>query len=111
LPEHPLHPRFEPIYESSFLADRAKLGFTGTDFDRHFSDIERNVCDYPWEFSREVPDSVGIRLLPTRKAFPDIPPMYVYYRVDSRRQEITFLGLGPAWSEEETFSADELLGE
>lgn len=74
-------------------------------------DVEENLCNYPWEFSKEVPDSEGIRLFPTRQAHPDIPAMYVYYRVDAERHRVIFLGLGPAWSQGETFSLEDLLGD
>lgn len=100
--EPPGHPRFEPYYEPSFIADRAALGFGGPNFDSFFSAVETYLGDYPWEYSVEVPESEGIRILSTRRAFPDIPPLYVYYRVEENPNRIHYLGLSPAWSQEES---------
>lgn len=98
MPEPPGHPRFEPHYEPSFAADRAALGFAGPNFDGLFRAVETYLGDYPWEYSVEVPGSEGIRMLATRRAFPDMPPLYVYYRVEENPNRIRFLGLSPAWS-------------
>lgn len=106
--EHPWHPRFAPCYEPSFESHRGQLGLAGPNFDYFFNDVETFLGDYPWEFSKQIPDSEGIRMLPTRNAFPDIPPMYVYYRVEQRLNKIVFLGLSPAWSKAETLSLDDL---
>ncbi len=38
-----------------------------------------------------------------RAGAPDIPPLYLYYRVEQDPNKIVFLGLSPAWSREETF--------
>jgi hypothetical protein len=38
-------------------------------------------------------------MLRTRDAFPDIPPLYVYYRVEEQPNEIIYLGLSRAWSQ------------
>ncbi len=65
--------------------------------------VEDYLGDYPWEYSEEVPDSEGIRMLRTRDAFPDIPPLYVYYRVEEQPNKIIYLGLSRAWSQEESF--------
>jgi hypothetical protein len=48
-----------------------------------------------------VPDGNGILMLPTRDVALDIPPLYVYYRVEESPNTIAFLGLSPAWSEED----------
>jgi hypothetical protein len=103
VPEPPGHPRFEPHYESSFDADRVELGLSGSDFDHFSQSVEDHLGDYPWEYSEEVPDGEGIRMLRTRDAFPDIPPLYVYYRVEEQPNEIIYLGLSRAWSQEESF--------
>jgi hypothetical protein len=50
-------------------------------------------------------------MLPTRYPFPDIPPLYVYFRVEQRPSRIVFLGLSPAWSRDEAFSLDDLAEE
>lgn len=81
MPEHPLHPRFAPVYEPQFDAERRALGLGGRDFDHFFKDVETNVCDYPWIFAEEVPESGGTLMRETRDAFPDVPPLYVYYKV------------------------------
>jgi hypothetical protein len=41
-------------------------------------------------------------MLGTRDAFPDIPPLYVYYRVKEQPNRIIYLGLSRAWSQDET---------
>ena len=41
-------------------------------------------------------------MLGTRDAFPDIPPLYVYYQVKERPNRIIYLGLSRAWSQDET---------
>jgi hypothetical protein len=102
VPDPPGHPRFAPCYEPSFDADRAALGLHGADFDGFFCDVEIAIGDYPWQYSEEVPDSKGIRMRPTREAFPDIPPLYVYYRVEKQPNKIVYLGLSSAWSDAET---------
>ena len=102
MPEPPGHPRFEPQYEPSFDADRAELGLGGSDFDHFFRSVEDHLGDYPWEYSEEVPGGGGIRMLGTRDAFPDIPPLYVYYQVKERPNRIIYLGLSRAWSQDET---------
>jgi hypothetical protein len=103
-PEPPQHPRFIPVYTESFDSDRKKLGLAGQNFEHFWRDIENVICDYPWEYSPEVPNSEGIRMYPTRRAHHDIPAMYVYYRVIVETNQVVFLGLGPAWSQGETFS-------
>lgn len=102
MPEPPGHPRFEPHYEPSFDTDRAELGLSGSDFDHFFQSVEDHLGDYPWEYSDEVPDSEGIRMLRTRDAFPDIPPLYIYYRAEEQPNRIIFLGLSRAWSQDES---------
>jgi hypothetical protein len=97
-----MQPRFEPYFETSFDADRAALGLSGRPFDYFFRGVENYLANYPWKYSEEVKDSGGIRMLPTRDAFPDIPPLYVYYRVEQDPNKIVFLGLSPAWSQSET---------
>lgn len=100
----PFGPRFTAVYDDDFAADRGELGLSGANFDHFFEDVERQLLDYPWIFSREVPDSGGTLMRETRNAFPDIPPLYVYYKViqDSPRDcRVYFLGLSPAWSKED----------
>jgi hypothetical protein len=103
LPEHPLHPQFTARYESAFEEDRRRLGLAGLNFDYFFGEIESHICGYPWEYSREVPASGGTRMLKTRDAFPDIPPLYVYFKVNANERRIAFIGLSEAWSASETF--------
>ena len=93
MPEPPGHPRFEPHHEPSFDADRAELGLSGSAFDRFFQSVENHLGDYPWEYSEEVPDSEGVRMLRTRDAFPNIPPLYIYYRVEEQPNRI--IGVAP----------------
>lgn len=98
MPEHPFHPRFSAAYAKSFKAHRKRLGLGGENFEFFLKDVEDHLCDYPWEYSREIPDSQGLRMLRTREAFEDIPPLYVYFRVDNKARCILFLGLSEAWS-------------
>jgi hypothetical protein len=98
VPEPPGHPRFEPRYEPSFSADRVTLGLSGANFDHFFAAVEQHLADYPWASSEEVPGGEGIWMLPTRQAFPDIPPLYVYYRVEQNPNRIIYLGMSHAWS-------------
>jgi len=80
-----------------------ELGLSGSDFDYFFQSVEDHLGDYPWEYSEEVSDSEGIRMLCTRGAFPDIPPLYIYYRVEEKLNKIIYLGLSRAWLQEESF--------
>lgn len=98
MPEPPGQPRFAPCYEDSFDADRRALGLSGKNFDHFFNDIEAHAGDYPWEASAEVPNSGGIRMMPTECTAPDIPALYVYYGVQTAPNRIIFLGLSIAWS-------------
>jgi hypothetical protein len=98
VPEPLMQPPFEPHYEASFDADRQALGLSGSNFNFFFETVERYLGNYPWKYSEEIPNSGGIRMLPTRDAFPDIPPLYVYYRVGQQPNKIYYLGLSPAWS-------------
>jgi hypothetical protein len=101
----PFGPEFAPVYEAGFRADREALGLGGANFDHFFRDVERQILDYPWIYSTEVPESGGTLMRATRDAFPDIPPLYVYYKVvkiDRARYRVHFVGLSPAWSAAET---------
>ncbi len=102
LPEHPFHPRFSACYEGSFETSRRKLGLGGQNFDHFFRDVEQHLLDYPWQYSREIPDSNGMRILGTREGFEDLPPLYVYFRVDAEARQVRFYGVSKAWSQEET---------
>ena len=107
-PDHPLHPRFRPDYQPSFQIHRRELGLAGPNFDHFFRAVESFLGDYPWEYSTLVPASEGMYMLPTRRSFPDIPPLYVYYRVEQKPNKVIFYGLSPAWSQAELFSLDDL---
>jgi len=37
-------------------------------------------------------------MLRTKEAFPDIPPLIVYYRVTEQPNRIVYLSLSPDWS-------------
>lgn len=90
--------RWDADYEDDFHADRRKLGLAGPNFDYFFRDVEQNALDYPWEYSKEVPDSGGTRMRETREGFPDIPPLYVYWKVNAEECRVRFVGLSHAWS-------------
>jgi len=98
VPDHPWHDRFAACYENSFWEQRRGLGLGGQNFDHFFQGIESFLGVYPWEYSQPVPDGEGIRMLPTIEAAPDLPALYVYYRVEEKPNKIIFLGLSRAWS-------------
>ena len=93
VPEPPGHPRFEPRYEPSFVADRVALGLGGSNFDYFFKEVEDHLADYPTISATKVLEHEEIWMLRTQSAFPDIPPLFVYYRVEERPNKIVFLGL------------------
>lgn len=82
--------------------DRVELGLSGENFEYFFQDVERILRDYPRVGSVAVPGGQGILMRATLDAFPDIPPLYIYYRVKENPNAIRFFGLSPAWSEAET---------
>lgn len=84
--EQPWNCRYHERYE----ADRISLGLGGPNFDYFFEPVEREALQYPWEFSIEVPESGGTRMRATREAFLDIPPLYVFYKVDATACRIVF---------------------
>jgi hypothetical protein len=90
--------KWDADYEPAFYADRRNLGLGGRNFDYFFRDIEKEVLDYPWEYSKEVPESGGTRMRLTRDAFLDVPPLYVYYKVNAEDCRVRFVGLSRAWS-------------
>jgi hypothetical protein len=94
----PGHPPFEPIYEPSFAEARARLGLSGASFDSRFADVERHLADYPRSSATKAPEHEGIWMLRTKEAFPDIPPLIVYYRVTEQPNRIVYLSLSPDWS-------------
>jgi hypothetical protein len=71
----------------------------GRPFDHFFLAVEKIVGDYPYDESMEIPESGGIRMRATRDAFPDLPPLYLYYRVEHDPNRVVFLSLSKAWSE------------
>ena len=103
MPEHPFHPRFTACYERSFDLSLRKLGFAGPNFDFFWRAVEAELLDYPWEYSRELPNSDGLRIRHTRGAFQDIPALLVYFKVDPVKEFVRFVGLSPDWSDDEVF--------
>lgn len=97
----PGHPPYKPRYESSFGEDRVKVGLSGPDFDHHFEKLARSLRDYPFGQSVEIPNGDGIRLQPTYEAAPDLPAMCLLYQVEENPNEIVFLGLTPAWTDDD----------
>ena len=74
------------------------IGRTGANFDYFWSavaDFLRQETRSKY-YSVPVPEGEGIRMYATEHAFPDIPPLYIYYRPED--PYITFLGVSPAWS-------------
>lgn len=97
MPE-PEQPRYAPVYEPSFDGELRALGLGGPSFDYFFREVEAQICTYPWENSTPVPDGDGIRMQGTENAWPDIPPLYLYFRVEQDPNRVVFLGVSPAWS-------------
>jgi hypothetical protein len=97
----PFGPRFVACYEKEFAADRAELGLAGENFDFFFTQVEAQILDYPWINSATVPESGGTLMRETRALAPDLPALYVYYKVNVQAERIRFLGLSRAWSREE----------
>ncbi len=93
--------KWSACYEDAFGADRKAVGLGGRNFDTFFDGVERSVLDYPWEYSEEVPESGGTRMRLTRADFSDLPPIYVYYKVNAEECRVRFVGLSPAWSKED----------
>jgi hypothetical protein len=102
LPEHPWHPPFTAVYDERFVEARTRLGLSGSNFDHFFRDVKETILEYPWLNVEEVPESGGTLMRETRAAFPDVPPLYVYYKVNREENRILFLSLSPAWSVDET---------
>ena len=94
----PRDDRFEPQYEPSFAECRARLNLSGAPFDHFFADVEDAFCKDPYFASETVPEAQGIRIRPTRESFPDLPPLYVHYRIKRDPNRIVFFGLSRAWS-------------
>jgi hypothetical protein len=101
----PFGPNFYASYEDAFGDDRERLGLGGSNFNHFFKEVERNILDYPWIHSRVVPDSGGTLMRETRYSFPDIPALYVYYKVNPETGHVRFVGLTEAWSADELFPA------
>ena len=90
---------FQPHYEPSFMDCRRTLGLSGPDFDHHFEAVEKGLCRFPWLENESVPEGDGIRIRPTRERAPDLPPLYVYYRIELNPRRVVFFGLSRAWSQ------------
>jgi hypothetical protein len=101
MPEHPWHPRFTADYDERFTTARQRLGLSGSNFTHFFRDVEDHIVEYPWLNAVEVPDSGGTLMRETRASHPDVPPLYVYYKVNREERRIRFISLSPAWSADE----------
>jgi hypothetical protein len=88
---------FEPYYEPSFAECRRKLGLSGTYFDPFFKIAEQGLCRFPWLENEVTPNGKGTRIRPLRGA-DDLPPLYIYYRIENDPDRIVFYGLSPRWS-------------
>jgi hypothetical protein len=94
------HPSFEPYYHAAFIEQRRRLGLAGTNFDFFFKNVEHAILDYP--YGDEIPDTGGTMMRETRETFPDVPPLYVYFKLDTDNRRVLFLGLTQAWSAVDT---------
>ena len=101
MPEPPLQGPFEPVYHAKFEAHKVALGLSGPNFDHFWRKVEKQLGNYPYNYSEEVPDGEGMRMLPTADMFPDIPPLYVYYRVEHQPNKIHYWALSRAWSKDD----------
>jgi hypothetical protein len=88
---------YEPRYEPSFAERRRFLGLSGPNFDYFFRAAEEGLCRNPWLENEPVPEGGGIRMRPLRGA-PDLPPLYIYYRIERNPNRIIFYGLSRNWS-------------
>lgn len=88
-------------YEDAFYADRKALGLGGQNFDHFFHRAEASVLDYPYEYAKEVPESGGTWMRRLDAVAPDLPSMYVYYKVNFEECRIRFVGLSRAWSDDD----------
>jgi hypothetical protein len=98
---YPFGPDFQPAYDKAFLDDRRELGLHGSNFDFFFEQVESQILNYPWINAREVPESGGVLMRETRGLAPDLPALYIYYKVSKDPPRILFLGLSRAWSHED----------
>jgi hypothetical protein len=94
---------YAAAYEPDFDTDRSNLGLGDKNFDYFFQGVETFLRNSPGQDSVEVPNSEGIWMMQTRHAFPDIPPLYVYYRIEEEpARNVVFIGLSRAWAQSET---------
>lgn len=96
---HSSGPRYPPAYHPDFDVARTEQGLTGRPFDYFFLAVEHVIGNYPYADSVEVPESDGIRMRATRDAFPDLPPLYLYYKIEHDPNRVVFMSLSAAWSE------------
>lgn len=91
---------FDHIYEKSFEDARDIVGLAGQSFEFFREQIEDHLDRHPWFYSVEVPGSNEVRVLSTLETLEDIPPLYVYFRIEQSRESaaIHYVGLSPAWS-------------
>lgn len=98
---------YEASYNPQFNADRRALGLDGPEVDFAFKAFEEHVCAFPWASTAELQD--GTRMRATEDGFPDIPRLYVYYRINVKQRKVIFLSLSRAWSQDDL--VPEWLGE
>lgn len=93
-------PRYFRHYQDrSFREDRAKLGFSGENFDHFFTLIEENLDVDPWDSSSPLPGAEPLRVHLTEGALQDLPSFYLTFSIDSDSKKIRYLGLEPvSWT-------------
>jgi hypothetical protein len=106
VPEFLNHPRYTPCYEKSFDQYRRALGLAAANFDYFFREVETFICDYPRVDVIEMPGEGGMLMRSTREAWHDLPPLYIYYKVNDEEHRVRFFGLSAAWSADD-FSPDD----
>jgi hypothetical protein len=82
--------------------DVKALGLGGSSFWNYFRNVENHLGDYPKEGSMEVPES-EYRIQPTATRWPDLPALYVYFRVEENPNKIVFVRLSPAWTQADLY--------
>ncbi len=86
---------YEHIYHDSFEKAKRDLGVAGRSFDYFWHDIAQNLDDDPFNvYVREVPNTGGFCVYPTKPEHPDFISCVVYFSVESvPEKRINYYGL------------------
>lgn len=87
---------YEHVYKESFERDKRALHLTGKPFEHFWRGIRKNLDDDPSNiYVRELPESEGFRIYPTKPAHEDFLSCVVYFCVIEAEREIIYFGLEP----------------